>query len=95
MLENPLQDTLSWNCQKLMLKKTLKGSQGGGEGWWKNITYKGTPIRLSADFFNRNSTGQERVKCHSQSTERETCPAKNTPSVKVTLPNEGEKQVQS
>ena len=27
----------------------------------KQITYKGTPIRLSADFFSRNSAGQKEV----------------------------------
>ena len=27
----------------------------------ENITYKGTPIRLLADFFSRNSAGQKGV----------------------------------
>ena len=37
----------------------------------QQITYKGIPIRLSADFFCRNSAGQKRVAPNIQSDERE------------------------
>ena len=33
------------------------------------VIYRRTSIRLSADFFSRNSTGQERVEWHTQSIE--------------------------
>ena len=53
----------------------------------KQITYKGTPVRLSADFFNRNSTGQKGVAVYIQNDERK------KPPTKITLPSKALVQI--
>ena len=42
------------------------------------VMYKGTPIRLSADFFRRNFAGQKGVAQYIQSDERKKPTTKNT-----------------
>ena len=44
----------------------------------QQITYKGIPIRLLADFFSRNSAGQKQVTQYISSDEREKSAIKNT-----------------
>ena len=44
----------------------------------QQIIYKGIPIRLSADFFSRNSAGKKGVAQYISSDEREISTTKNT-----------------
>ena len=44
----------------------------------QQITYKGIPIRLSADVFSRNSAGKKGVAQYISSDEREISTTKNT-----------------
>ena len=57
---NPRRNTPRHILIKLTkIKDTVKILKAAREK--KQVTYKGTPIRLSADFFSRNSAGQKGV----------------------------------
>ena len=51
----------------------------------ENITYKGVPIRLSADFYKRNLTGKKGLERSIQSHERQGLTPKITPSSKAII----------
>ena len=57
---------------KIKKKTTLKAAREK-----KQIIYKGTPIRLSVDFFSINSAGQKGVAQYTSSDEREEPTASN------------------
>ena len=60
--------------------KTFKEIRRKGQ-----IIYKGTPIRLSVDFFSINSAGQKGVAQYTSSDEREEPTASNIPPSKILM----------
>ena len=70
-------------CKYSDKEKILKGARQK-----KFLTYKGKPIRLAGDLFNRNFASQKGVAWYIQSAEWEKPAAKNTLSRKVIIQNE-------
>ena len=52
----------------------------------ENITYKGVPIRLSADFYKRNLTGKKGLERSIQSHERQGPTSKNLSLIHISEP---------